>query len=91
MDSKQQAAKIRAQEKELSEIADLNGRNVETIEKQQLIITGHEQLIRSQRETIGQQRKHIALQAAIFTRLFNSVHQLEQQMQSTVEDVKSLT
>lgn len=91
MDSKKQAAKIRAQEKELNEIADLNGRNVEIIEKQQLIITGHEQLIRSQRETISLQRKQLALQAAIFTRLFNSVNQLEQQMQSTVADVNSLS
>ncbi len=91
MDSKKQAAKIRAQEKELNEIADLNGRNVETIERQQLIITGHEQLIRSQRETIIQQRKQLALQAAIFTRLFNSVNQLEQQMQSTLADVNSLS
>jgi hypothetical protein len=85
MGSKQQAAKIRAQEKELNEIADLNGRNVEPIQKQELIITGHEQLIRSLREIISLQRKQLALQAAIFTKLFNFVHQLEQQIQSTVK------
>lgn len=91
MDSKKQAARIRAQEKGLNELADLNGMNVKNIERQQLTIAEHEQLIRSQRETIGLQKKQLALQAAIFTRLFNFVDQLEEQMQSTTVDVTGPT
>jgi uncharacterized protein (DUF1499 family) len=91
MDSKQQAAKIREQQKEIKEIAGKNERLFDTAEKQKKAIDYYEQVIEVQKETIILQRRQLALQAGIFTRVFAYMDGLEQQMQATLQAVEPIT
>jgi ribosome-binding protein aMBF1 (putative translation factor) len=77
----------KAQEKELDEIANLAERLRLDKEAQKTTIETYEQLLATQRKTIDLQRKQLALQAGIFTRMFTSTAQWQQQMQSTVQGI----
>jgi hypothetical protein len=90
MDSKQQAAKIREQQKEIKEIAGKNESLFETAEKQKKTIDYYEQVIEAQKETIILQRRQLELQAGVFTRVFAYMQGLEQQMQATLQAVEPI-
>jgi uncharacterized Zn finger protein (UPF0148 family) len=90
MDSKQQAAKIREQLKEIKEIAGKNESLYDTVEKQKKAIDYYEQVIETQKETIILQRRQLELQAGVFTRVFGYMQGLEQQMQATLQAVEPI-
>jgi ribonuclease HII len=87
MDSKQQAAKIREQLKEIKEIAEKNESLYETAEKQKKAIEFYEQVNEAQKETIMLQRRQLDLQRDVFKRVFAYMQGLEQEMQATLQAV----
>jgi hypothetical protein len=82
MDNKQQAAKIRQLQKDLDEQDLVNASAGRTIDELRSIIDGY-------KETIAMQRRVLALQAGVFSRIFNYTQDLNQQMQATVQDSKN--
>jgi hypothetical protein len=90
MDSKQQAAKIREQQKEIKEIAGKNERLYDTVEKQKKAIEFYEQMNETQKETIILQRRQLELQRGVFKRVFAYMQGLEQQMQATLQAVEPI-
>jgi uncharacterized coiled-coil protein SlyX len=76
----------RAQKKEGNEIADLaEGLRLDK-QAQKTTIETYEKLLATQRKTIDLQRKQLALQAGIFTRMFASTAQW--QMQSMLQGIR---
>jgi hypothetical protein len=75
---KQLQAKNRQLKKDLDEQDRVNESAVKTIGELRLIVD-------KQKETIALQRKALELQAVIFSRTFNYMNSLEQQMQDTLK------
>jgi hypothetical protein len=78
---KQLQAKNRQLKKDLDEQDRVNNSAVKKIDELRLIVD-------KQKETIALQRRALELQAVIFTRTFNYMNSLEQQMQSTLQGKK---
>jgi hypothetical protein len=79
--AKQLQAKNRQLKKDLDEQDRVNDSAVKKIDELRLIVD-------RQKETIALQRMALELQAVIFSRTFNYMNSLEQQMQSTLQTVK---
>ncbi len=78
MTIKQLQTENRQLKKDLDEQDRVNKRAVKTIEELRLIAEG-------QKETIALQRRVLELQAGIFSRMFNHIQILNDQMQATLQ------
>jgi signal transduction histidine kinase len=89
MDSKQQSAKIRQLQKDLDEQDRVNDSALATIDKLRANINEQNKFTKVQQSNIDLLKLHLELQAAIFTRTFEYVQDLQKQMQGNLKMFKN--